>query len=111
MTFGLEYFFPTVYLLSIVGCVLIATYCVGFLVYIGDGIGNHAKAHIGPPTKNIGRSKTKSYFETRRDLKYFNKTYHLYGSFTTVTHTSINIAFKSINVFPITVVRFFFLFR
>lgn len=58
MMFGPEYLFPTVYFFSIEGCVLIATYCVGFLVYIGDGIGNHANAHTGPPTKNVGTAKT-----------------------------------------------------
>lgn len=62
MIFGSEYFCPTIYLLSIVECVLIATYCVGFLIYIGDGIGNHANAHIGPPTKNMGTSKVISIF-------------------------------------------------
>lgn len=62
MIFGPEYSFPMVYLLSIVGCVLIAIYCVGFLLYIDDGIGNHAKAHIGPPTKNVGTPKAKFVF-------------------------------------------------
>lgn len=57
MTFGPVYLFPTEYSLSIVGCVLIATYCVGFLEYISDEMGNHANAHIGPPTKNVGTSK------------------------------------------------------
>jgi len=57
MMFGLECLSPTLYLSSIVGCVLIAMYCVGFLEYIGDGMGNHANAHIGPPTKNVGTAK------------------------------------------------------
>lgn len=63
MIFGPEYLFPTVYSFSIVGCVLIATYCVGFLVYIGDGIGNHANAHTGPPTKNVGTAKATLWFD------------------------------------------------
>lgn len=70
MMFGPEYLFPTVYSFSIVGCVLIATYCVGFFVYIGDGIGNHANAHTGPPTKNVGTAKTALFHSL---IKYFNK--------------------------------------
>lgn len=32
-------------------------------MYIGDGIGNHAKAHIGPPTKNVGTSDAMYKFD------------------------------------------------
>lgn len=68
MIFDPEYLFPTAYLLSIVGCVLIAIYCVGFLQYIGNGMGNHANAHIGPPTKNVGTAKIT--LEFKREIFY-----------------------------------------
>lgn len=70
MIFGPECLLPTVYSLSIVGCVLIAMYCLGFLEYIGDGMGSHANAHTGPPTKNVGTAKITIDFQ--RDFFLLN---------------------------------------
>lgn len=53
--------FPTVYSLPIVGWVLIAIYWDGSLEYIGDGVGNQANAHTGPPTKKVGVPRKKLF--------------------------------------------------
>ncbi|EZA52993.1 hypothetical protein X777_07170 [Ooceraea biroi] len=63
-----------------VGCVLTATYCIGFFVYIGDGMGDHANAHTGPPTKNVGTAAT-ILSMTARYNKDMIKTFYSYLKF------------------------------